>query len=73
MRGYEVIDKPKKRLEDACPSTISCADIISLAVRDAVALAGGPKYIVPTGRRDGLESNPDKVESQHLKEEGFMG
>lgn len=32
-----------------------------MAVRDAVALAGGPNYTVPTGRRDGLESNPDKV------------
>lgn len=32
-----------------------------MAVRDAVALAGGPNYTVATGRRDGLESNPGKV------------
>jgi len=29
-----------------CPSTISCADIIALATRDAVTLSGGPKYNV---------------------------
>ncbi|KAF3962382.1 hypothetical protein ACB098_09G136700 [Castanea mollissima] len=61
IRGNNVIDKAKKSLEAACPLTVSCADIITLATRDAVALAGGPKYTVPTGRRDGLVSNPDDV------------
>ncbi|KAL0453358.1 UNVERIFIED_CONTAM: Peroxidase 57 [Sesamum latifolium] len=57
VRGYDLIDAAKKALEAACPSTVSCADIITLATRDAVALAGGPKYAVPTGRRDGLVSD----------------
>ncbi|KAF3962380.1 hypothetical protein CMV_013101 [Castanea mollissima] len=61
VRGYEVIDKAKKSLENTCSTTVSCADIITLAARDAIALAGGPNYTVPTGRRDGLESNPDDV------------
>ena len=60
VRGYNVIDKAKKSLEAACPLTVSCADIITLATRDGVALAGGPNT-VPTGRRDGLVSNPDDV------------
>lgn len=51
----------KHRLEDACPLTVSCADIITLATRDAVALSGGPWYEVPTGRRDGLVSNQTEV------------
>ncbi|PIN08092.1 Peroxidase [Handroanthus impetiginosus] len=61
VRGYDLIDAAKKALEAACPSTVSCADIITIATRDAVALSGGPPYAVPTGRRDGLISNSDDV------------
>ncbi|XP_031125570.1 peroxidase 44-like [Ipomoea triloba] len=61
VRGYELIDQIKTKLEAACPSTVSCADIIALATRDAVALAGGPTYSIPTGRRDGLLSDPAQV------------
>ncbi|XVF30701.1 hypothetical protein REPUB_Repub16aG0080800 [Reevesia pubescens] len=61
VRGYDLIDEAKKNLEAACPSKVSCADIITLATRDAVFLAGGPFYPVPTGRQDGRASNPDEV------------
>ncbi|XP_050211772.1 peroxidase 44-like [Mercurialis annua] len=57
VRGYELIDAIKTAIEAVCPSMVSCADIIALATRDAVALAGGPRYTVPTGRRDGLVSD----------------
>lgn len=63
-RGFELIDEIKSLLEEACPSIVSCADIITLATRDAVGLAGGPKYNVPTGRRDGLLSDPDLAEKE---------
>ncbi|KAK6912549.1 hem peroxidase [Dillenia turbinata] len=62
VRGFELIDEIKKILEAQCPSTVSCADIITVATRDAVALAGGPNYNIPTGRRDGLVSNPSEVD-----------
>ncbi|XAR69839.1 Peroxidase [Bertholletia excelsa] len=62
VRGYELIDEIKRNLEAACPATVSCADIITLATRDAVALAGGPKYNVPTGRRDGTVSDSSLVD-----------
>lgn len=52
----------KEAIETACPSTVSCADIIALSTRDAVALSGGPKYNVPTGRRDGLVSDSNDVD-----------
>ncbi|XP_027351126.1 peroxidase 44 [Abrus precatorius] len=61
VRGFDLIDEVKESLEAACPSTVSCADIITLATRDAVALSGGPKYDVPTGRRDGLVSNTNDI------------
>lgn len=38
LRSYEVVDKVKARLEKVCPGIVSCADIIIMASRDAVAL-----------------------------------
>ncbi|KAL6857139.1 hypothetical protein ACP4OV_018521 [Aristida adscensionis] len=56
LRGYEVIDAAKEALEAACPGVVSCADVLALAARDAVLMAGGPFYGVPQGRRDGSRS-----------------
>jgi peroxidase len=36
--GYDLIDDIKDTLEKACPGVVSCADIIVMAARDAVAL-----------------------------------
>ncbi|KAI3774569.1 hypothetical protein L1987_49128 [Smallanthus sonchifolius] len=56
LRGFEVIDAAKTQLEATCPGIVSCADILALAARDSVVLSGGPRWEVPTGRRDGLVS-----------------
>ncbi|KAG4176369.1 hypothetical protein ERO13_A11G240700v2 [Gossypium hirsutum] len=55
--GFEVIEQAKAQLEATCPGVVSCADIVALAARDAIALANGPSYEVPTRRRDGRVSD----------------
>ncbi|OIV98958.1 hypothetical protein TanjilG_07393 [Lupinus angustifolius] len=56
LRGYEVIDEIKEKLEKQCPGVVSCADILAMAARDAVFFAGGPVYDIPKGRKDGTRS-----------------
>ncbi|KAL8153870.1 hypothetical protein V2J09_011630 [Rumex salicifolius] len=56
VRGYEVIDAVKAALERVCPGVVSCADIIAIATRVSVVMAGGRWYNVETGRRDGRVS-----------------
>ncbi|KAJ8453156.1 hypothetical protein Cgig2_008040 [Carnegiea gigantea] len=57
LRGFEVVDSIKTDVEKACPSTVSCTDILALAAREAVFLSGGPCYPLPMGRRDGLTAS----------------
>ena len=55
IRGLWLIDHIKGALELACPSTVSCADIVVLAAREAVQVSGGPLIQdVPLGRRDAI-------------------
>ncbi|KAG0620226.1 hypothetical protein M758_4G199600 [Ceratodon purpureus] len=57
LEGFIVVDQIKAALEAACPQTVSCADILAFAARDALKLTGGFGYDVPAGRRDGLTSS----------------
>ncbi|XP_060669653.1 lignin-forming anionic peroxidase-like [Ziziphus jujuba] len=62
-RGHQVIDAAKLEVEKICPGVISCADILSVAARDASVAVGGPSWTVKLGRRDSTTANPDKANS----------
>ncbi|XP_010503561.1 PREDICTED: peroxidase 34-like [Camelina sativa] len=55
-RGFPVIDRMKAAIERACPRTVSCADVLTIAAQQSVTLAGGPSWRVPLGRRDSLQA-----------------
>ncbi|KAJ8438823.1 hypothetical protein Cgig2_023015 [Carnegiea gigantea] len=57
LRGFEVVDLIKAKLEEACPGIVSCADILALASQYAVYHLGGPSWEVKLGRRDSLTAN----------------
>ncbi|KAG8366512.1 hypothetical protein BUALT_Bualt17G0087700 [Buddleja alternifolia] len=52
LKGFRIIDRIKNKLESECPGTVSCADILTVAARDATLLVGGPYWDVPLGRKD---------------------
>ncbi|KAL8268801.1 hypothetical protein R6Q59_002599 [Mikania micrantha] len=52
VRGYEVIEAAKSEVEEICPGVVSCADILTVAARDASEMVGGPTWTVKLGRRD---------------------
>ncbi|KAG0547055.1 hypothetical protein BDA96_01G046400 [Sorghum bicolor] len=53
LGGLDVVDAAKAALEAACPGTVSCADVVALATRDAVSFQFRRSlWQVETGRRD---------------------
>ncbi|XP_030544236.1 peroxidase 45 [Rhodamnia argentea] len=70
--GFDTVMKAKAAVDGVpqCRNKVSCADILALATRDVVSLAGGPFYSVELGRRDGRIST--KLGVQHnLPQPGF--
>ncbi|KAL1548846.1 Peroxidase 16 [Salvia divinorum] len=70
--GFDTVVKAKAAVDSnpQCRNRVSCADILALATRDVVNLAGGPNYPVELGRRDGRISTIASVQ-RRLPGPGF--
>ncbi|XVF13902.1 hypothetical protein REPUB_Repub09cG0009700 [Reevesia pubescens] len=68
--GFDTVIRAKQAVEKSCPRVVSCADILAIASRDVIALAGGPSFKVELGRRDGLISQASRV-AGNLPEPNF--
>jgi hypothetical protein len=44
LKGFDLVDKIKEKLEAECPGTVSCADLLAIAARDAVVLVTRPHH-----------------------------
>ncbi|XP_020546918.1 peroxidase 66 isoform X2 [Sesamum indicum] len=66
LAAYNVIDDVKTMLEQSCPATVSCADIIAIAARDVVVISGGPSWSVLKGRKDGRISRAEETKTLPL-------
>ncbi|CAH9081795.1 unnamed protein product [Cuscuta europaea] len=72
LRGFEVIESIKADVEKACPSTVSCADILTLAAVYAVSMWGSQMWSAPLGRRDGLSASEAGTKSLPSPLESFQ-
>ncbi|ESW33304.1 hypothetical protein PHAVU_001G059100 [Phaseolus vulgaris] len=70
--GFDTVIKAKAAVDSVpgCQNKVSCADILAMATRDVVALAGGPSYAVELGRLDGRVSTKASVR-HHLPHPDF--
>lgn len=61
--GFDTVIKAKAAVDAVprCKNKVSCADILAMAARDTIVLAGGPSYPVELGRLDGLSSKAASV------------
>ncbi|CAL5353248.1 unnamed protein product [Camellia sinensis] len=63
VRGFNVIDDIKSKVEEVCPDIVSCADIVAIAARDSTVYLGGPGWDVKLGRRDSKTASLAKANS----------
>jgi peroxidase len=64
--GFDTVIRARAAVDAVprCRGRVSCADVLAMAARDAIALAGGPSYAVELGRLDGLSSTASSVDGK---------
>ena len=64
--GFDTVLRARAAVDAVprCRGRVSCADVLAMAARDAIALAGGPSYAVELGRLDGLRSAASSVDGK---------
>ncbi|KAK6921839.1 hem peroxidase [Dillenia turbinata] len=74
LKGYRLVDRIKNKLESECPGIVSCADILTIAARDAIILVGGPYWDVPLGRKDSKTASYTQADTNlPTADEGLVG
>lgn len=58
--SLQLVNDLKSKLEQTCPNTVSCADILTLGPAEAIRQVKGPSMQVPVGRRDGTSTASDQ-------------
>ncbi|KAJ1399510.1 Secretory peroxidase [Sesbania bispinosa] len=66
LKGADLIDDIKRKLEEECPGVVSCADTMAFATNEAMSLAGLPRQPPLGGRRDSLYSLATVAEDNNL-------
>ncbi|KAL3630565.1 hypothetical protein CASFOL_023549 [Castilleja foliolosa] len=66
LRGFEVIDDIKTKLEEKCPGVVSCADILAIAAMQSVVLLGGLSWDTKLGRKDSTKAYTSAANSGAL-------
>ncbi|KAK4276170.1 hypothetical protein QN277_019147 [Acacia crassicarpa] len=62
LKGADLIDDIKEKLEQECPGIVSCADTLAFAAAESMVLGGLPRQPKLGGRRDGLVSLASNAE-----------
>ncbi|CAL0314088.1 unnamed protein product [Lupinus luteus] len=66
LKGADLIDDIKSKLEQECPQTVSCADTLVFATNEALILSGLPHQRPLGGRRDTLTSLAKMADDNNL-------
>jgi len=66
LKGADMMDDIKAKVEEKCPQTVSCADLMAFTTNEAMTLAGLPAQRPLGGRRDSLLSLASIVEADNL-------